>query len=812
MKLLAHLTENKGIRIEQSLYEHCTKTAQYAAQVLESSNLYHTAYLAGILHDMGKGTQDFNTYLEMAFAGEKVVRGSINHSFAGVIYLMEEYHSQSSSLFEKMTSEIIGCAIGAHHGLFDCVDLDGKNGFEHRLKKEKSEICYDEAVEHFLNQVISEKEIAVHFQKAVYEIQNFFENAKIRYNSGRDKVCFQVSMLARMVLSAVIYGDRRDTREFMAQKKEVDEQNVCWTAEREYFENKIRMFDSSAVLNQVRADISNQCLKFAEKPSGIYRLNVPTGAGKTLCTLRYALRHAEKYEKKRIIFVIPLLSVLEQNAKVLREYISDAGLLLEHHSNVVHEKMQNGEQEEELDRYELLCTTWDAPIIITTLVQLLNTLFAGQTSAVGRMQALRDSVLVIDEVQSLPKKTTEMFNMAMNFFEQFCNTTIILSSATQPCFEEIDWPIYLADNPDMVTLNDDQMTVFDRSEIIDCTNAYGMDMDEWVSFCIERMEQHNSLLVICNTKSEAKTLFERMQEQTESKEWDVFHLSTSMCQMHRMDTMGELQRKLSILQENVKNKVTCKKLLCISTQLVEAGVDFSFEGVVRVLAGSDNLAQAAGRCNRSNEYEGKGKVYLINLKNENLSMLHEIVAAQKCTRKVLLCQKGLAGISLIGANATHDFYKYMFESTKNELRYPIKDYGTILYLADLLANRDRNANKGENGNYFMHQPFATVGRVFKVFEDNTIDVLVPYHKGRNLLEKLCDMDDYFLDLKKMQDILKEAKRYTISLYQWQKDKLYKAGLLLPLCEGRILALDEKAYCNKVGLKILEELAVENFIL
>lgn len=808
MKLLAHLTLCDGVKIEQSLEKHCLKAAEYASRTLADSNLYYTGYLAGILHDMGKAKHSFNCYLEKAFAGEKVIPGSVNHTFAGVIWLFEKYHTKSASVFERLTCEVIGYAIGAHHGMFDCVNLDGKNGFEHRLKKEKAEIHYEEAVENCLDQVISEGELDECFQKAVSEIQTFFENARKQYDGKFEEVCFQVSMLTRLILSSVIYGDRRDTREFMTQHEDHGEDDVCWKIRKEYFENKIGSFDTVSRLNQVRSDISRQCLEFAQKPSGIYRLNVPTGAGKTLCTLRYALTHAEKYKKKRIIFVIPLLSVLEQNAKVLREYIGDEEIILEHHSNVIQENMQN----EELDRYELLCTTWDAPVIITTLVQLLNTLFAGQTSAVGRMRALCDSIIVIDEVQSLPKKTTEMFNMAMNFLYHYCNAAIILSSATQPCFEELKWPVHLADHPDMVKLNENQMNVFDRSEIIDCTDPYGMDFDEWADFCKERMEHHHSLLVICNTKTEARTLFEEIQKDPESQKWDIFHLSTSMCQSHRMEVIDELRTKLSILQDNVKNDRECRKLICISTQLVEAGVDFSFEGVVRVLAGIDNLAQAAGRCNRSNEYKNKGNVYLVNLKDENLRMLHEIENAQKSTGKVLARRGKTDGGSLIGVAAAHEFYKYMFEATAAETRYPIKDYGKTIYLADLLANKNSSADTEENESYFMRQPFAAVGRAFKVFDENTTDVLVPYKEGKNLIEKLQHMDGYASELSRLQNIMKEAKQYTIRIYQWQKEKLDKEGLLFSLCNGRVSALDERVYSDQIGLTGIKEPAVESFIL
>ncbi len=211
------------------------------------------------------------------------------------------------------------------------------------------------------------------------------------------------------------------------------EKKTGWKERMAYYEERIARLDSSGALNQVRSDISGQCLAAAQRESGIYRLNVPTGAGKTLSALRYALAHAEKYQKKRIIFIIPLLSVLDQNVKVIRDHVRDQDEVLEHHSNVIRGK----DTAEEADRYEFLEESWNYPIVVSTLVQLLDILFSHRTSAAGRMQALCDSVIVIDEVQSLPKKITDMFNMAMNFLLQFCNASIVLSSATQPCFEEL---------------------------------------------------------------------------------------------------------------------------------------------------------------------------------------------------------------------------------------------------------------------------------------------------------------------------------------------------------------------------------------
>lgn len=818
MRLIAHLTNIDGIRYEQSLKEHCMHTAEYAAECAGSVKLRNTVYLAGLLHDAGKAKLEFVEYLEAAYEGCPAERGTVNHTFTGVIWLLETFHTRQSGKWEQLASEIIAYAVGAHHGLFDCTDLEGKNGFLHRLQESREGLHYEEALENYFSQVIDERTVREYFQKSTEEIREFFETAARTCSGSKKDVCSQLSMLVRLVLSAVIYGDRRDTSEFMGQntsrKPPRKPSSLSWEKRRTYFERKAAQLDPQGPLNQVRADISRQCLAFAEKPSHIYRLNVPTGAGKTLCTLRYALAHAERYNKKRIIFIIPLLSILDQNVKVIRDFLPDEREVLEHHSNVMYE----ADQQELLDTYELLTEDWNAPVIVSTMVQLLDILFKHKTSSIRRMQALCDSVIVIDEVQSLPKKVTIMFNRAMNFLQQFCNASIVLSSATQPCFEELKWPLRLAESPDMVQLTPDQMHVFERTTISDHTTPYGMEWEECVSFCSSLMERHLSLLVVCNTKAQARILFEQMQEQADEQGWEVFHLSTSMCQKHRLKALEAIRHRLSRLQEQSEGSETPKRLICISTQLIEAGVDISFSGAVRVLAGIDNLAQTAGRCNRNGEYGKTGDVYLINLKQENLSMLQEIKAAQKSTRAVIeLLRSGelKEEDSLIGGRAAASFYRRLFRETEGEIFYKIKDFGETYYMAELLANDNPAAKNKENRDYILHQPFKTAGTYFSVFDENTTDVLVPYEDGEALCRQLRDLGSCAFPLSRLSEysqIMQKAKPYTIRLYEYQIKKLDEAGLLYSLLEGRVLVLDRQAYDEAFGLKPLEQQPVENFIL
>lgn len=820
--VLAHITKRDGIRKEQSLKEHCENTAEYASECLESIGFYHMAYLAGLLHDMGKATETFQNYLEDAFAGKEVSRGSVNHTFAGVIYLLENYHKEAPSPMEKMTAEAIAYAVGAHHGLFDCADLEGGSGFWHRLKKDREELCYEEAVHKFFRQAAERTQVETLFQKAVKEFEEFYNKTAADWKGDqqqRRKVFFTIGLLTRLLLSAVIYGDRRDTAEFMDGIEFRDGEPMSWTAERDYFEQKLALLDNKSEMNKVRSEISRQCLEAAARPDGIYRLNVPTGAGKTLCTLRYALAHAhehehehehvEKFRKKKIIFIIPLLSILDQNADVIRQYLPDSEIVLEHHSNVISEK-EPGDEREELDRYETLTENWDRPVIISTLVQLLNILFAHKTSAVGRMRALCDSVIVIDEVQSLPQKTMAMFNMALNFLSGCCHATIVLSSATQPCLERLDWGVRFAEHPDLVRLDERQLKIFERSEIIDRTTPHGMDLDELAKFCRTLIEEQESLLVICNTKREARDLFELLQE--EAREHDMCHLSTAMCQEHRMDVLKGLLEKLEAVQKAAHDHSDYRKVICISTQLVEAGVDFSFSCVVRVMAGIDNLAQAAGRCNRSGEYPHKGKVYLVNLKDENLSMLKEIAEAQNSTLHVLNDRKAYAEKDLTGEWAAQTFYRNLFhqKSVKKRIRYPFDDGGTELFLSELLANANPYTRKDTR--FYLNQPFKTAAGIFQVFDEKTFDVLVPYGEGNMLIEQLREVKESEYSIPFLREVMRRAKRFTVSIYEWQRDRLLEKGLLEELLGGRLLALHTKAYNGRYGLDDRAELTVGDFML
>lgn len=765
---IAHITKHGEKNVTQTVQQHCRQTAKYAAQNLRWIGLTYTAMLCGLLHDMGKFTAAFNDYINKSSCGEKVIRGSVNHTFCGVIYLLERYHKPECDTYTKLACEIIAAAIGSHHGLFDINNPNQKNGFQHRLDKNRDDIYYDEACANFFKYCTTPEEIDDLMKKSTDEIEKIIEKIKqINFPDCSKGTAFAYcrGLTERLVLSALIDADRRDTAEFMQGKKHdfTETNKEFWKKQADFFESeyKKKILDKSAPteINKARSYISDTSKNFAACKNGIYRMTVPTGGGKTLSTLRFALNHALETNKRRIIFTIPLLSILDQNAKIIKEYICGTDIVLEHHSNVIKDESLT----EGFDKYELLAECWDAPIIVTTLVQLLNALFSGRTTAIRRMNAVCNSVIVIDEVQSIPKKLMYMFCTALNYLAYVCGCTIILCSATQPCFEALDFPIILAEHCDMIPTDKKLLSVFKRTDIIDKTDKYGMSFDDLADFSQSIFENIRSLLIICNTKNSAKEIFNRLKP-LQSDDVCVFYLSTFLCMKHRQDRLNEINRLLDDKSD--------KCVICVSTQLVEAGVDFSFEGLIRVKAGIDNIAQAAGRCNRSGEYGKIGKVYVVSLKDEKLSRLPDIKCSQDAFNSyatIFHANSKEYSEDMLSPESIELYYKLLMKkhSDKTVYEYLVNGYSLFNLLSENIGFSKRTDAKDK---YCLTQAFKTAGSEFTVFDDETTDVIVPYNEeAKQIICDLCSKRAEF-DIDFLKRRLNAAKQYTISLFPYHLDK------------------------------------------
>lgn len=788
MEYPAHIRKVDGKKYIQTVEEHCHGVAEIAAELLRDIGLEKTAYLAGIIHDLGKFSENFKNYIEKAADGEKVQRGSVNHTFAGVRFLLEKHSDEQLSGFSDIVLEILAYAVGAHHGLFDCVDDNNNNGFTKRIQKDGTD--YFNAAQEFLKICCSKQDIEdllkqseKEFLPVFNEIEKLADNADAKIQNTQ--ITFYIGFLARLILSAIIEADRSDTSQFMNGYSEKTVKNISeiWINCIKNVEQKLSTMPLDKPINETRAQISALCAEAGNLESGIYRLNLPTGAGKTLTSLRYALHHALKHNKKRIIFTMPLLSIIEQNAGIIHEYIGNEDILLEHHSNVI-ETDETGE----LDKRELLIESWNVPIIITTMVQLLNTLFAGKTSNIRRMQALCNSIIVIDEVQTVPDKMLSLFNLALNFLAKICNATIILCSATQPCFEKTMYPLDKSVK-DLITLTKEQETAFKRVRL---EYKGEMDCEELADFAAGILEGNNSLLLVCNTKNEAAVMFNLLCSKI--KDVKAFHISAGMCTAHRKETIKEMQEAL----ENKQQKV-----LCVSTQVIEAGVDVSFARVIRLLAGMDNIVQATGRENRNREFDGLAPGYIVRLKGEVLKGLSEIEAAKNAAANLLLKYKNSPKIydnDLMSEKAINEYYECLYGNVKSGYHdfYIESVRDSILNLMSCNENVD-SGKIPEYNKYFMHQALKTAGGLFTVFDESSIDIIVPYKRGIEIIQEVFAVGDK--DYGKLKAVLNEAKLYTVSLFKYQKIKLEEQGALIFVPSAGVYILQDGYYDELTGLNL-----------
>lgn len=781
----AHINQNKI----QTCQDHCENTAKYARKDLESVGLDNAAYLAGLLHDCGKFTDEFREYILNAASGISVRKGSVIHTFAGVFCALQEKYHDMSSPYNALTAEITAYAVGAHHGLFDCINDDHENGFEHRLTKQPE---YEEkAIENFIQDCCGKKKLDSLFQKAVTDVEaavmKFPEIASSDDTIYNSEIFFYIGLLTRLIVSAVIDGDRRDTAEFMTAKEYgscIQATPELWDRALYNVEKKLSTFQTETQIQKARREISNLCAEFAAGPSGVFRLNVPTGGGKTLSSLRYALEHAKKYEKKRIIYTAPLISILDQNAEVIRRAIDNDSIVLEHHSNIIHE--EEGKNGEQLSKYDLLTETWDAPIIITTLVQLLNTFLSGRTSCVRRFHALCDSIIIIDEVQSVPENMLSLFNLTLNFLSKICNATILLCSATQPCLEEIRHKLLISDKsviPEDVSKR--YAKIFKRTELISKGNYKLHDLP---SFVDEVLTTVNSVLIVCNTKGEAAELFKAIRLNNENS----FHLSASMCMAHRKDVMDKLYASLK----------EGGKTVCVATQVIEAGVDISFEAVIRLTAGIDNIVQAAGRCNRNGENKAPSPVYIVRCIDEKLGNLDEIKNAQSATNNLIAAYEAAPerfASDLSSDESVRFYYFSLYHSfPENYCDYPVKDKPTLFnMLSDngIFSEGSKGVEK-----YMMRQAFKTAGNLFQVFDPDSESVITPYGDGKGLINDLClNMSRPKYDFMYLRELLQKAKQYSVSLNRNQLEKLQKAGAVEAVGDGRVMILKDEWYSKETGM-------------
>ncbi len=567
-----------------SLAAHLQSVAAMAA---EFSKPFETAdaterwaYLAGLWHDLGKYRPGFQRYLAQSDNPDAHIEGKVSgrektHSAAGAMWAIKELGAKHGEA-GKLSARVLAYLIAGHHAGLD----DWEAGLAPRLEGTDSQTEFVETLKSAP-------------PDCILSVGNFVPHLK-NIPGGSEGFALWV----RMLFSCLVDADFLDTEvHFDARKPTKREGFPTLAAMTQAFDlHMAELPVTETPVNKLRADILSQCRQKATLPAGFFSLTVPTGGGKTLSSMAFALNHALAHNKRRVIYAIPYTSIIEQTADVFRGVFKSLGdeVLIEHHSQA------DAAEKDETARSRLACENWDAPLVVTTNVQLFESLFAAKTSRCRKLHNLVGSVIVLDEAQQLPPEFLQPILDVLNLLVKHYGVTVVLCTATQPALNSTTYfdpgkglrglenVCEIVDDPDHL-FNELQRV---RVELpLDWTNPI-----PWINTATQ-LSQEDCVLAIVNTRKAARELQRLMPP-------DTVHLSALMCGAHRKDVIAQIKNRLKAKRDGLD----AESLRVVSTQLVEAGVDIDFPVVYRSLAGLDSIAQAAGRCNREGRLPGKGRV------------------------------------------------------------------------------------------------------------------------------------------------------------------------------------------------------------
>ena len=808
---IAHLRKSDG-QI-QSVQAHLKETAALAKVFAQKLNLESAGELLGLMHDFGKYSRKFQKYIHDETGlfnpdlddEESTPDGSkVDHSTAGAQWVYRELRKFGAAQgIGEFLGQMLGLCIASHHGegLIDCLDGEGNPKWIERFNK-TDELTHLAECERNADEVVQQKAKELAGENLIRSLLNAVKPILSDQATNNKIKEFYLGCLTRFLFSCLIDADRINSSDFEREdQKDVRRltEKPDWQSAIDQLEAKLAGFENRYPIDEIRRRISDDCLKRAVDSQGIYTLTVPTGGGKTLASLRYALHHAQKHNLDRIIYIIPYTSIIDQNAQAVREILGE-DWVLEHHSNL--------EPEKQSWQDKLLSENWDKPIVFTTMIQFLDAWFGGGTRGARHIHPMTNAVLIFDEIQTLPVKCVHLFCNVLNWLTTFGKSTAVLCTATQPLLGKSglqNFPedkrgaitarglLRLSEDAEIMGKHQDLDKLFDelsRVEIRFNEKAGGWNVDEAGAFLLEQFATTPSCLFIVNTKKWAQELYQYCQRQNVPPEV-LFHLSTNQCAAHRKAIFDTIKARLEKKQP----------VICISTQLIEAGVDISMACVIRALGGLDSIAQAAGRCNRHKEVD-KGLVYVLNLQEQDFTrILPDIQAGKTHAERVF---RDFAGQDILQPAAMELYFEYYFYQRSDEMAYSIKNSATgslLDWLSDNALNPygEKN-NKRSKPLPLLMQSFKSAGRAFQAIDAPTHAVIVPYGEGAELIAKLCGE----WDPKEMHRTLQKAQRYSVNVFPNVWGKLQKENALHETIEGSgIYYLKGRPYNDDFGLSVDE---------
>ncbi|KOY83397.1 CRISPR-associated helicase/endonuclease Cas3 [Lysinibacillus macroides] len=797
---IAHIRKKDGQ--VQPLSVHLNESKEIAEDIGRKISIPHVTGLAAWLHDMGKYSDDFQEYILEAFhnPSEPPKRGSVNHSTAGGHFLMKQYHAKAKPMIECVAN-----AIYSHHGqLLDMVDMEGESPFANRQTPKKP-IDFEIIEERFFNEICTREELDAYIAQANKEFMQFIQPYKEKTKQATIQAIRPViALLTKFIFSALLDADRTNSRLF-DEETDIQDTTPPFAQFLQRLEEQLLDMQKKAIPNEItklRQQMSDTCLAKASLPTGIYTLSIPTGGGKTLASLRFALQHALHHQKERIIYIVPYTTIIEQNAQTVRELLQTTDQVLEHHSNVVNEPSLEEDSAlsyDELEQHRKLANAkdnWDIPIIFTTMVQYLDTFYSGKSRNERRLHNLSNAIVIFDEVQSVPISCISLFNTTLNFLSKSCGTTVLLCTATQPALDYVKHNIKKAGE-----LIDNLPTIikaFKRIELVPLIKVGGWYTEDLGDFVREKLNSIQNVLIILNNRRVVKALYEELKYE----DVHVYHLSTGMCVAHRKAILQEMREKLT----------EGERVVCISTQLIEAGVDISFQCVIRSLAGLDAIAQAAGRCNRNGEVALR-EVYIMNHAEESLKWLTTIEKGRACTNLILRDMEKdatLYGGYLLSTEALTYYFEAFYNRLAYSLDYPIKKISQSMY--DILFTSNGVFSQEFKGTYpfWSRASFKTAAQHFEVIEANTRAIVVPYGKGKIYINQLTG-GDYIADLAQF---LKNIQQYSVNVFPYEFEWLCANRLVEEVKFGvtKVYIAKQLAYDLSYGLSVEGEAALDDLTL
>ena len=703
MNYIAHVSETGEQRLSDHLQNVAKMTSEYCSSYqMDETDITKYAYETGLLHDIGKYSELFQKKIQ------KNLNIHVDHSTAGAREMQK--HNMISAAF----------AIAGHHGGIPNGSDTSESNLIQRVRNRELE-SYDESKKEITLDSVKEPKLSA----------------------------FDQSFFTRMLFSSLVDADFLDTEQAMrgetVDRGTYDSIDILYGRLMGYISSWRNISEHTPELNRIRTEILEQCIQAGKEDKGLYSLTVPTGGGKTVSSLAFALTHAKMNQMDRVIYVIPYTSIIEQTVDVFRNILGDQNVLAHYSNSLLDDDSGDGDY---YDKHKLSIENWDAPVIVTTSVQFFESLYSNKVSKCRKLHNIANSVIIFDEVQMIPLGCIKPCVSAVQALVQTYSVSAVFCTATQPVLDR--WMPALAAKE----ICNNYQEIFSKLKRTQIKKLGKITEDE----LFQRINEEKQALVIVNTKKEAQNLYQKFQSVQ-----GIFHLSTYMTPYDRKKT-------LDIIRKRLREGEECK---VISTSLVEAGVDLDFPTVFREMAGLDSIIQAAGRCNREGNRKADESIAWVFQMEDRVPKMIE--------KNALMTEETLLKY---GAYDSLDAIHYYFQALQSLDEEALDQYRIL-----------ERIEKAVDGVVF---PFKKIAEVFHMIDSDTKMLIIQNEEeARHLMDEL---QRKIQNGENFRTVLKHLGLYAINIYENEYRRLIEDNSAYELIDGVGVLLNESLYTENMGLR------------